>query len=37
VVSVTATEPPVNHKGAYLPMALVNSGYLDVSGVAVKK
>jgi len=36
VVQVTATETPVEHKGPYVPIALVNAGYLDVSGVEVK-
>lgn len=36
VASVTGTEPPVTRTGPYLPVALVNSGHLDVSGVTAK-
>jgi uncharacterized protein (DUF2235 family) len=36
VVAITATETPVSHTGPYVPMALVNAGYLDVSSVDVK-
>jgi glutathione S-transferase len=31
VAAVTATDTPVSHTGPYLPMSLVNAGYLDVN------
>lgn len=37
VISVVATEPPVERKGAYLPLALVNSGHLDISGATIRQ
>lgn len=37
VATVTGTEPPVTHTGPYLPIALVNSGHLDVTGVKPKE
>jgi uncharacterized protein (DUF2235 family) len=36
VSTITGTVPPVTHKGPYVPVALVNSGHLDVSGVSAK-
>jgi len=36
VTTVTATEPPVSKTGPYVPIALVNSGHLDVTGLATK-
>jgi glutathione S-transferase len=36
VDTITGTMPPVTHTGPYLPIALVNSGHIDVSQVAAK-
>jgi uncharacterized protein (DUF2235 family) len=30
VTQITATETPVSHTGPYVPLALVNAGYLDI-------